>query len=413
MTKVAGRHTMKAGFYNNHSFKAQNVGAGGIANLSFQGYVDFGNDTNNALDTGFGYANAATRRVHAVPAGLEVRRRQHALQQHRGLHPGQLEGEQPADAGLRRALHAPAAAVRPVPADVELLPRPVDGVGAAPVLYVPGCSNGAVACSGNTLNAMDPRTGQILTAAGRGQHARRPSARRSPASGNPLNGIKQAGDGIAEVPATRGRTSSSDRASAWPTTSRGNQSLVLPRRRRHLLRPSGRQHRVLDPRQPADRDLAPTFATATLQNARAPEAQLRQPVPAMVTFQYDAKVPASAQWQAGIQKALPWASVVDVSYVGNHGYNRLGGFQGGNTVNLNAVDFGAGVPAAEPGPDARAPPARSRRERAHRRTCCGPTAGSSNISQNTTEFHDTYHSIQCELQPPVPERVLVRRRTTC
>ena len=30
MTKVAGHHTMKAGFYNNHSFKAQNTGAGGL-----------------------------------------------------------------------------------------------------------------------------------------------------------------------------------------------------------------------------------------------------------------------------------------------------------------------------------------------------------------------------------------------
>src|SRR5687768_18547270 len=55
-----GRHTLKAGFYNNHSFKAQNTGAGGIQNLTFQGYVNFGNDTNNALDTGFGFANAAT-----------------------------------------------------------------------------------------------------------------------------------------------------------------------------------------------------------------------------------------------------------------------------------------------------------------------------------------------------------------
>ena len=40
LTKVTGRHTIKAGFYNNHSFKAQNTGAGGVANLSFQGYVE-------------------------------------------------------------------------------------------------------------------------------------------------------------------------------------------------------------------------------------------------------------------------------------------------------------------------------------------------------------------------------------
>ena len=59
LTKVSGGHTLKAGFYNNHSFKAQNTGAGGVANLGFQGYVNFANDTNNALDTGFGFANAA------------------------------------------------------------------------------------------------------------------------------------------------------------------------------------------------------------------------------------------------------------------------------------------------------------------------------------------------------------------
>src|SRR5579883_1785393 len=59
MTHVQARHTFKGGFYLNHSYKAQNTGAGGIANLSFQGFVDFGNNTNNPLDSGFGYANAA------------------------------------------------------------------------------------------------------------------------------------------------------------------------------------------------------------------------------------------------------------------------------------------------------------------------------------------------------------------
>ena len=42
VTKLAGRHTWKAGFYNNHSYKAQNIGAGGVANLSFQGFVEIG-----------------------------------------------------------------------------------------------------------------------------------------------------------------------------------------------------------------------------------------------------------------------------------------------------------------------------------------------------------------------------------
>ena len=119
LTKVTGRHTLKAGFYNNHSFKAQNTG------VTFQGTVDFDNDTANLLDTGFGYANAAVGVFHALSAGGEVRRRQHEVQQHRVLRPGQLEGEQPVDPRLRHPLHAPAAAVRPVQPDVELLPRTV------------------------------------------------------------------------------------------------------------------------------------------------------------------------------------------------------------------------------------------------------------------------------------------------
>ena len=43
------------------------------------------------------------RHLQLVPAGLEVRRRQPRLRQPRGLHPGQLEGQQPAHARLRRA----------------------------------------------------------------------------------------------------------------------------------------------------------------------------------------------------------------------------------------------------------------------------------------------------------------------
>jgi hypothetical protein len=136
ITKVAGRHTMKAGFYNNHSFKAQNTGAGGVANLGFQGFVDFGDNTNNALDTGFGIRERCDRRLLAVPAAGSPDRGQHDLQQHRVLRAGQLEGGQPPDARLRPPVHPPAAAVRPVPADVELLPGSVVRGGVASAVHL-------------------------------------------------------------------------------------------------------------------------------------------------------------------------------------------------------------------------------------------------------------------------------------
>jgi hypothetical protein len=97
-----------------------------------------------------------------------------------------------------------------------------------------------------------------------------------------------------------------------------------------------------------------------------------------------------------VQMALPWASSLDVSYVGNHGYNRLGALQGGSTVNLNAVDIGAAyLPQnQDPTKGTQAVPGAGALTtnllRAYR--------GLSGISQNTTEFHDMFHSIQTAYQ---------------
>ena len=49
------------------------------------------------------------RRLHVLQPAVALYRGQVSLQQHRGLHPGQLEGEQPDHARLRRALRAHAA----------------------------------------------------------------------------------------------------------------------------------------------------------------------------------------------------------------------------------------------------------------------------------------------------------------
>jgi hypothetical protein len=87
---------------------------------------------------------------------------------------------------------------------------------------------------------------------------------------------------------------------------------------------------------------------------------------------------------------------VDFSYVGNHGYNRLGSFQGGSTVNLNAVDFGTAYlpqyqnttltnPSSIPGANALST------------NLLRPYPGLGNINQQTTEFEDTYHSLQMSL----------------
>ena len=80
-----------------------------------------------------------------------------------------------------------------------------------------------------------------------------------------------------------------------------------------------------------------------------------------------------------------------VMYVGNHGYNRLGSLQGG-TQHRNPVDFGAAYLAKNQDPTlgAAAYPGQS----AYTTNLLRPYVGFSTIGQNTTNFYDTYHSIQ-------------------
>jgi hypothetical protein len=78
--------------------------------------------------------------------------------------------------------------------------------------------------------------------------------------------------------------------------------------------------------------------------------------------------------------------------VGNHGYNRLGGFQAGNSVNLNAVDIGtAYLPQYQ---DPTRSPSSVPGANALTTNLLRPYRGYSTIAQQTTDFHDLFHSIQ-------------------
>ena len=54
LTKVWGAHTAKFGVYYQHSYKPQSIF------FSFNGQINFTDDSNNPFDTGYSYANAAT-----------------------------------------------------------------------------------------------------------------------------------------------------------------------------------------------------------------------------------------------------------------------------------------------------------------------------------------------------------------
>jgi len=122
-----------------------------------------------------------------------------------------------------------------------------------------------------------------------------------------------------------------------------------------------------------------------------------QGVPALITFQYNAQIPSSWQWQAGMQFALPYSTMLDVAYVGSYGFNRLRAFQGGanGAVDLNAVDIGAAyLPQNQDPtlgtstvPGATAYPANLLRA----------FRGYSNINEQETRYWDEYHGLQFSL----------------
>ena len=189
LTKVWGRHTIKTGFYNQHSNKQQVQGGGaGGPSLNFQQDAVGHQPVRHVVRV----RQCGDRLLQLLLAGVEGRRRRVRLQQHRGVRPGQLEAEPQAHARLRRPVRASAAAVRQRAAR-RRTSSPTSGPrGGARCCMSPGCANGVYPCTGTNRQAMNPLTEPVP----RPEHARWRSARSCPNSGNLTNGLVQAGQGI-------------------------------------------------------------------------------------------------------------------------------------------------------------------------------------------------------------------------
>ena len=317
LTKVFSRHTLKTGFYNTHSFKAQQ-------RQGWAGTINFGNDANNPLDAGFGFANAALgifssyNQLSRYVEGSFIYDNTEAYVQDNWKVTSRLT----LDYGVRFVRQQPQ--YDKFGQASNFLPEKWT-TAQAPLLYVPGCA-GASPCTGTNRQARDPRTGQLL-----GPASVVAIGTLVAGTGSKTNGLFLSGKGISSTTYEWPLLKMAPRfGAAYDVT--GHQTLIL-RGGGGLFydRPSGNSIFSQIQNPPTIQNLTLRYAQLdSLGGGLATEAP-----PSLSVYQYKSGLPATWQWNAGVQKLLPKSTVLDVAYTGERAYNLV------ENVDINAVDFGS------------------------------------------------------------------------
>ena len=203
VTKVMGRHTAKAGFYNTHSYKAEQT-----SNNAF-GVLNFQQDAvgTNQYDTSFGFANAAVGTFSSYLQAQRYVETQSIYNNTEGYIQDnwKVNSQLTLDYGVR-LVHQQAQYDKLGQLSNFLPDR--WSLSNAPQLYVAGCL-GAPPCSGSNRVAVDPRTGQSL-----GPNSSLAIGTLVPGTGDPLNGLVLPGGDVPKATYT------------WPAVVFGPQLLV-------------------------------------------------------------------------------------------------------------------------------------------------------------------------------------------
>ncbi len=337
LTKIWGKHTIKGGFSSQDSMKVQNLGTQGNGVLPIEGSLNFGNSTNNPLDTGFGYSNAALGIYQSYA-------QQSALLEGRYVYHNndfyiqdnwKVSRKLTLDMGLRFVHNGPQYDSR---AQLSNFFPEKWQASQAPQLFQPGC---AVAnqnpCAAANRVAINPVTGASL-----GVGTSSIIGNVVPNTGNSLNGIVVAGKGIdkanyAEPFLVFGPRIGGAYALTQKIVLRGAFGLFYDRPQGDAI-----YYQIGNP----PFNSQGTVYNSTLAAVAAGTATAYQAPPQMLLYNYNADVPASFQFNFGSQFVLPWSSLVDVSYVQSYNYNTVawgtiatpGGY---SPLDLNAPDLGA------------------------------------------------------------------------
>lgn len=323
ITRLMGRHTLKAGYQMDHSLKRQEQ----LGNPKlFQGQLNFGNDTNNPIDSGFGFANAALgvftsyAQINKLFEGNFIYDSHEFYVQDNWKVTDRLS----LDYGMRITNQGPNY-------DTKLQASNffVDQwkASAAPLLYRPGCSVTTVPCPSANRVAVNPNTGASL-----GANTQVAIGSIVPGSGNLYNGIIQAGNGIAKTNYTWPALAFAPRFGAAYDVS-GTQRMVV-RGGFGVFYDRLNGNTVYNQVGNPPVGISTNVRNGNLQTL-GQSGLVTQTPSSMTVFYYDSKLPTSLQWNIGAQMTLPWSSSLDVSYVGSHAYNLLG-----VNPDVNAPDLG-------------------------------------------------------------------------
>ena len=324
LTKITGPHTLKAGYYHNRSIKRESVGVFGT---NF-GTISFANDTANPLDTSFGFANAAIGSFTEFSQASKYTEGTHtyANREFYVQDNWKVSSRLTLDYGVRF--------INAEPLHDELmqggnwLPERWS-LSEAPVVYQWGCANGVYPCTGANRQAMNPLTGQFL-----GPNTAVFVGTLVPNSGNPRNALFAAGQGIASTNYTfPGLVVGPRFGMAYDVS--GSQRLVL----------RGSVGVYHDRPRPGD---AQALAAITGESVTVRYSQLQtlgsgglttQGASQITAYEYDAKLPRTTSWNAGMQMMLPWSTAFDLAYTGRAARDQQVGGQD-FPININTIDIG-------------------------------------------------------------------------
>ena len=372
VTRVMGRHTAKLGYYYFKSVQRRGEGP-------FYGAISFTNDeTNNPLDTSFPFANAAigtftsyNQQSRWGEGKYTAINHEFYIQDNWRVRPNLT-----LDYGLRFVHQVPQydAYLQASNFLPETWAR-----GQAPTLYVAGCANGAATCSGANRQAKNPLTGQFL-----GSNSALAIGTLVPGTGSLINGIAIPGVDIAKTNNLYPALAIAPRVGAAWDLSGKQRFIVRGGAGLFFDRPQAQNLYDVVSNPPFTRNV--TVRYGQLQSIGSAGLTTEAP-PALAVWQYDMPLPASAQWNIGTQIAVPFSTVVDVSYTGQHSYHTPTG------VNINNIDLGSAYLAQYADPT-QATPTPANSYVTSQPNLVRFYRGYSTISQQQTIGWRTYHSIQ-------------------